>query len=102
MQKFKKDDLVEVISGSEKGKKGKILEILKVKGTVRVEGVKKGKKHVKRTQEKAGGIIELNLPIHGSNIQLVCKKCNAKAKIAYVLLKDNKKVRQCKKCKEVI
>ncbi len=102
MNKFRKNDLVEVISGSEKGKTGKILELDFTKGLVRIDGVKKGKKHVKRTQEKQGGIIDIFLPIAVSNIQLVCKKCNKKAKIEFKVLDNGDKVRECKKCKEVI
>lgn len=101
MQKFRKDDLVEVIAGSEKGKQGKILAITKLTHKVVVENVKKAKKHVKRTQDKVGGIMDINLPLDVSNVQLVCKKCNAKAKVSVGLV-DSKKVRQCKKCKEVI
>ena len=101
MQKFRKDDLVEVIAGSEKGKQGKILSITKLTHKVIVENVKKAKKHVRRTQDKVGGIMDINLPVDVSNVQLVCKKCNAKAKVSVGLV-DSKKVRQCKKCKEVI
>ena len=101
MQKFRKDDLVEVIAGSEKGKQGKILSITKLTHKVIVENVKKAKKQVRRTQDKVGGIMDINLPVDVSNVQLVCKKCNAKAKVSVGLV-DSKKVRQCKKCKEVI
>jgi len=99
--KLKKEDTVEVIAGKDKGKRGRILKILRDKDRVLVEGanmVKKAKK--KRKQQDRSGIIEIEAAIHSSNLMIVCKKCGP-TRIGYKLDGD-KKVRKCKKCGEVL
>ena len=74
--KLKKEDNVQVIAGKDKGKKGRILKIIRDKDRVVVEGVnlvKKAKK--KRKQQDRGGIIEISAPIHSSNLMIICRKC---------------------------
>ena len=99
--KLKKEDTVEVIAGKDKGKRGRVLKILRDKDRILVEGVnmvKKAKK--KRKQQDRGGIIEIEAAIHSSNIMIVCKKCGP-TRIGYKLEAD-KKIRVCKKCGEVL
>jgi len=99
--KLKKEDTVEVIAGKDKGKRGRILKILRDKDRILVEGVnmvKKAKK--KRKQQDRSGIIEIEAAIHSSNLMIVCKKCGP-TRIGYKLDGD-KKVRKCKKCGEVL
>ena len=70
-----KGDTVEVISGNHKGSTGAILQVNPVKGTVLVEGVRLIKKHARKSQDRPeGGIIELEGPIHISNVKLLQKK----------------------------
>ena len=99
--KLKKDDLVQVIAGKEKGKSGKILKIDREKGKVLVAGlnmVKKAKKP--RRQGEKGGIVDIEAPLDISNVMIVCKKCGP-TRIGIEGTGD-KKVRKCKKCGEVL
>jgi large subunit ribosomal protein L24 len=99
--KLKKEDTVEVITGKDKGKRGRILKILRDKDRAVVEGlniVKKAQK--KRKQQDRGGIIEIEAALHASNLMIVCKKCGP-TRIGYRFDGD-KKIRICKKCGEVL
>ena len=73
--KIKKNDIVKVISGNDKGKEGRVIKVLKDKQMVLVEGIKLVKKHARPTQDNPkGGIITMEKPIHVSNVMLVFKK----------------------------
>ncbi len=99
--RIKKNDEVKVIAGKEKGKSGKVLRINHEKARVVVEGVNMVKKAVKkRKQNDRGGIIDVEAGIHVSNVMVVCKKCGP-VRIGYKTEND-KKVRFCKKCGEVL
>lgn len=99
--KLKKDDLVQVITGKEKGKSGKILKIDREKGKVLVTGLNMVKKARKpRRQGEKGGIVDIEAPIDISNVMIVCKKCGP-TRIGIEGTGD-KKVRKCKKCGEVL
>ncbi len=95
---IKKDDTVIVISGDDKGTKGKVVEVSPKEGKVIVEGVHKVSKHVKpKRQGETGGIVKVEGAIYASKVQLYCDKCGkgVRAKINVV---DGKKVRVCAKC----
>jgi large subunit ribosomal protein L24 len=99
--KLKKEDTVQIITGKDKGKRGRILKILRDKDRIVVEGaniVKKAKK--RRNQQDRGGIVEIEAAIHSSNVQIVCKKCGP-TRIGYKL-EGNAKARICKKCGEAL
>jgi large subunit ribosomal protein L24 len=99
--KLKKEDTVEIIAGKDKGKRGRILKILRDKDRVVVEGaniVKKAKK--RRNQQDRGGIIEIEAAIHSSNVAIVCKKCGP-TRIGYKIEGENK-TRVCRKCGEAL
>ncbi len=97
--RIKKGDLVVVIAGKDKGKKGKVLKVLPKKNRAIVEGVNLVKKHIRRrSEEEKGGIIEIPAPIHISNLMLYCKNCNRGVRFKTQILEDNTKVRVCKKC----
>lgn len=99
----KKGDTVVVIAGKDKDKKGKILKVDPFKSRVVVEGVNIVHRHTKPTQKlPQGGIVENEAPIHVSNVQLVCPRCNNSARINKKVLDDGKKVRTCQKCGEVV
>lgn len=99
--KLKRDDTVQIIAGKDKGKRGKILKILRDKDRVVVEGANIVKKAMKRkSQQDRGGIVELEAPIHISNVMIVCKKCGP-TRIGYKL-EGETKVRVCKKCGEAL
>ncbi|AGK99953.1 50S ribosomal protein L24 [Desulfoscipio gibsoniae] len=98
-----KGDTVLVIRGKSAGKKGKVLEVQPAKSRVVVEGVNKVKRHAKPTRSMPqGGITEKEAPIHSSNVMLYCSKCNRPTRVGKKILEDGKKVRQCKKCGEVL
>tara|TARA_B100001769_G_C21863491_1_gene467485 strand:+ start:174 stop:485 length:312 start_codon:yes stop_codon:yes gene_type:complete len=92
MLKIKKGDEVLVLTGKDKGKKGKITKVLPKFDKVIVSDINKVKKHQKPDNNQAGGIVEKEMPIHISNIALFDPSTNKKAKIGYNN-KDNKKVR---------
>ena len=99
--KLKKEDTVQITSGKDKGKRGRILKILHAKDRVVVEGaniVKKAKK--RKNQQDRGGIIEVEAAIHYSNVSIVCKKCGP-ARIGFKTEGENK-IRVCKKCGEAL
>ena len=96
---IKKDDLVVVLSGKDKGKQGKVLSVIPSESKVVVEGVNVATKHKKATsQTEQGGIVKKEAPIYACKVQRVCPKCNKPTRTAHKLLADGKKVRVCKKC----
>jgi len=99
----KKGDMVEVLAGKEKGKTGKILKILKKKDCVIVEKVNFVKKHARPGGKFAkGGIVEMEAPLHISNVALYCSHCSRGVRFGTSILEDGKKVRICKVCGEQI
>jgi large subunit ribosomal protein L24 len=101
--KIRKDDKVKIITGKDKGKIGKVLKVLTKKDRVLVENINMVKHHSKPSaQNRQGGIIEREAPLHWSNVMLMCNKCVAPVRIKIQLLDDGSKVRICGKCSEVI
>lgn len=99
----KKGDTVVVLSGKDKGKKGKVIEALPQTAKVVVEGVHKVKRHTKPTQKlPQGGIITKEAPLASSKVMLICPACNKPTRIGKTLLANGKIARACKKCSEVI
>jgi len=99
---IKKNDTVMVIAGKEKGKSGKVLRIIPKKDRAIVERLNMVKRHMKPNQQnRQGGILEREAPIHVSNLMLICSKCTDPTRVGYRLLEDNRKVRYCKKCDEI-
>ena len=97
---IKRDDNVVVISGDDKGKRGKVLEVSPSEGKVIVEGINKVKKHVNpRRQGEAGGIIDVDGPIYACKVLLYCSKCD-KGVRAKSKMDGDKKIRVCAKCGE--
>jgi large subunit ribosomal protein L24 len=103
MDKIKKNDLVVVIAGKDKGKKGKVLAVARSQSRALVEAVNLIKRHQRRrSQDSPGGIIQKEAPLHISNLMLFCSHCNRPTRVGTTLLKDGTKTRFCKKCKEVL
>lgn len=102
MRKIKKKDIVLVIAGKDKGKKGEVLKILPKEERIIVSKINIVKKHVRPTQTQPGGIREIEQPIHISNVMLVCPKCTQPTRVKIDFLPEGKKVRICKKCGEMI
>ena len=95
--KIKKDDLVEVISGNEKGKRGKIMQLDASNAQVTVEKVNLARKHKKPDGASQGGILDIEAPLHMSNLGLVCEKCDGPVRVGFKILEDGEKVRACRR-----
>jgi len=100
---LKKDDIVQVMAGREKGKKGKVLNLFPERGRVTIEKLNMYKKHMKPTsQNKQGGILEREGSVHISNVLVVCDKCGKGVRVKRKKLEDGKRVRVCVACGEVL
>ena len=100
---LKKNDLVMVVSGKERGKSGRVLRVFPQKNRVVIEKINFIKKHTRPSgQTKQGGIIEREAPVHISNVMVICEKCNLPIRVGKKILDDGKRVRACKKCGEVL
>ena len=100
---IKKNDTVMIIAGKDKGKSGKVLRVVPKKDGAIVEKLNMIKRHVKPNQtNRQGGILEKEAPIHISNIMLICSKCTDPTRVGYRTLDNDRKVRFCKKCNELI
>ncbi|NQT32076.1 MAG: 50S ribosomal protein L24 [Candidatus Omnitrophica bacterium] len=103
MLHIKRNDMVKLLAGKDKGKTGKVLRIDLTTGRAIVQGVNFAKKHTKKTrQDEQGGIIQKESSINFSNLAVVCKGCNRPTRVGVDVLKDGSKARYCKKCKEVL
>lgn len=101
--KIKKDDTVLVITGKDKGKKGKVRFAHPKDSMLLVEGVNFIKRHTKaQKQARQAGIIEREAPLPISSVMIVCPRCNKPARIGYRRLEDGRRVRVCRSCGEVI
>ncbi len=97
----KKDDTVRIISGDDKGKQGKVLEVSPKEGKIIVEGLNMVKKHVKpRRMGEAGGIIEAEGAMYACKAQVVCPSCKKATRVKHNIAKDGTKVRVCGRCGE--
>jgi large subunit ribosomal protein L24 len=111
---LRKNDMVQVIAGREKGKTGKILKVDSKNGKVTVEKTNLVKRHTRPTQTQSGGILEKELPLHYSNVLLLCPKCNRGVRHGSKVVekaagKGSKagtarqvKIRVCKRCGETL
>ena len=102
MFKIKRDDLVEVRKGRERGKRGKVRQILPEQDRAIIADVNLLKKHVKPgAQARQAGIIDVEVPIRLANLALVCDKCGKPTRVGFRLLDDGTKARFCKACGEL-
>ena len=95
----KKGDLVVLLSGKNRTKKGKVLSVSPGSNQVIVEGINMATKHKK--PKKAGqpsGIIKQEAPVHSSNVMLICPECSNPTKVGKETLENGDKYRKCKKC----
>ena len=95
---IKKNDTVVVLSGKDKGKKGKVLVAMPAKDMLVVEQVNVATCHTKpRRQGETGGIVKKETPIRACKVALYCEKCGKGVRVGHNMV-DGKKVRVCKKC----
>ena len=99
----KTGDTVVILSGKDKGKKGKVLQVSPKENTVIVEGCNMVTKHVKpRKQGENGGIVKAEGAMYASKVQIVCSKCGKAVRVGHKILADGSKVRVCTKCGETL
>lgn len=99
--KIKKGDEVKILLGKDRGRTGKVLRVFGKKGKVLVEGINVYKRHVRKTGQHEGGILEITKPVNISNVALICPKCKKATRVGYKLT-GKIKTRICKKCREEI
>jgi len=99
--KIRREDEVIVLTGKDKGKRGKVTKVLVEQGKVIVEGINLVTKHVKPTRMgQQGGIVKAEAPIYACKVMAVCPKCGKPTKPAHKIAQDGTKTRVCKKCGE--
>lgn len=97
MKKIKKNDTVLILSGNDRGRRGKVLKVFPADNRVIVEGVNLIKRHTRPTQQMPkGGIIQKEAPIHISNVKVIAPKNNIPTRVGIKVLKDGSKVRYAK------
>ena len=97
----RKGDMVEVLGGKYRGKRGKVLQVLRERGRAIVEGVNVVKRHVKPNRKvPQGGIVEKEAPLPAARLMVVCAKCGEASRLGHRYLGDGTKVRYCKHCGE--
>ncbi len=102
MNKIKSNDNVFVLAGKDRGKQGQVRKVMPKENRAIVTGINMVKKHQRpRTMQQTGGIIEMEAPIHISNLALICPNCGRPTRVG-IHIEAEKKVRYCKKCKEDI
>ena len=96
----RKNDNVIVVTGKDRGKRGRVLRLIPGRNRLLVEGVNFIKRHTRPDPQRnvKGGIVERESSIHASNVQVVCPECGAATRIGHQLLGDGRKVRICRKC----
>ena len=100
---IRKNDTVVVLSGRDRGKKGKVLQVLPGDGKVIVEGLNFVHRHTRPTQEnQQGGIVQKEAPLSISNVNIYCGSCDKAVRTGLNVLEDGTKVRICRKCKETV
>lgn len=100
--KVKKNDMVLVTTGKDRGKKGKVLKIFPERDRAIVEGICMARKHMRRTRDNPkGGILLREVPIQISNLAFICPRCNQPTRVGYTVLADGSRKRICRKCKEI-
>ena len=100
----RKNDNVVVVTGKDRGKRGRVLKVLPDRNRLVVEGVNFIKRHTRPNprQNVKGGIVEREAALEASNVQIVCPECGVPTRVGRQLLGDGRKVRVCRKCDGVI
>lgn len=103
LARVKKNDIVMVVTGKERGKTGKVLRVLPGENRAVVERINVVKRHLKpRGPQSPGGIVEKEASLHLSNLMPMCDRCNAPVRIGTRVLQDGSKARECRRCHELL
>ena len=101
--RFKREDTVQIIAGKDKGKRGKVQHVFHKSNVVVVEGANIITRHVRtRPNVRQAGIVKQEAPLNTSKAMLVCTHCDRAVRVGYKVLENDKKVRVCVSCREVI
>ena len=101
---IRKNDNVLVVTGKDRGKRGRVLKVVPGANRLVVEGVNMIKRHTRPNPQRniKGGIVEREAALHASNVQLICPECSKVTRIGHRVLGDGRKVRICRKCEGVV
>ena len=101
---IRRNDNVVVITGKDRGKRGRVLKVDPAKNRLIVEGVNFIKRHTKPNPQRQikGGVIEREASLHASTVQVVCPECGKPTRLGRKILGDGRKVRICRKCEGVV
>ncbi len=101
--RIRENDTIEVITGKDRGRRGKVQRVMPRESRVLVEGMNMVKRHQKATGDlRQAGIISKENPLQLSNVRLVCTQCNTGVRVGFQILEDGRKVRVCRSCKQMI
>jgi large subunit ribosomal protein L24 len=101
--KIKKNDMVMVVKGRDRGKTGKVMRVMPVEGRVIVERLNMVKRHSKpRGAASPGGIIEKEAALQIANVMIFCDRCNAPVRAGWKANADDTKSRICRRCDEAL
>ena len=99
MRRIQRDDLVQVRTGKDRGRRGQVRQVLPKQERVVVTGLNMIKRHVRATQiGQPAGIIEQEAPLHMSNVAVVCPECDLASRVSFRVRADGVKIRVCKRC----
>lgn len=101
-EKIVSGDEVVVVSGKNKGQRGRVRTNLIAKDRIVIEGVNIVRRHMKQGRARQAGIVELEAPLHVSNVMLFCQNCNSATRVGFRAAADRSKERYCKKCDATI
>jgi len=101
--KVRRNDTVEITTGKDRGKRGEVRRVLTKEQRLVVAGANLVKRHRRqRNPQEPSGIIEMEAPLHVSNVKVVCPSCREAVRVGFRFLEDGRKVRSCKNCNEAI
>jgi large subunit ribosomal protein L24 len=100
--KVRRNDTVEVMTGKDRGRRGDVRQVIVASDRLVVTGINMVKKHRRQQEFSPAEIVEIEAPIHVSNVRLVCQSCDKAVRVGFRLLDDGGKVRFCKQCNEAI
>lgn len=97
--KVRRNDTVEIATGKDRGKRGEVRRVLPKEQRLVVSGANIVKRHRRqRTATEASSIVEIEAPLHVSNVRLVCPACTQAVRVGFRVLEDGRKIRFCKRC----
>jgi len=103
MMAVRREDMVLVLTGRDRGKKGRVIRVFPERERALVEKINMVKRHSKPTQQlPQGGVVEKEATIHLSNLMVVCSKCTKPTRVGVKVLANGKKARICRKCGEIL